>query len=134
MYEAAGTVFVAVNLAGGVRIAAHVVRREIKRPDRQRGELEDRAAHTAHEFRIVEQKQRYGGIAHVHRADAAVGIVLLGEEHHVAVLVGDQLVRAYGVAVGRGGDQPVVLAAQLERRLLQRLVQRAALGEQLAAL
>ena len=46
------------------------------------------------------------------------------------MLVGDQLVRAYGVAVGRGGDQPVVLAAQLERLLLERFVQRAALGHE----
>ena len=113
-----------------MRIASHVVRRKVVCPDRQRGELENRAAHAAHIFRIVEQKQRDGGVAHVHRADAAVGIVLLGEEDHVAALVGDQLVRAYGVAVGRGGDQPVVLAAQLERLLLERFVQRAALGHE----
>jgi len=57
------------------------------------------------------QEQRDGGVAHIHRADAAVGIVLLGEKCHLALGRGDKLVRGKGVPPGGVDDILVVLTA-----------------------
>ena len=125
----------AVYLAGGVRIPAHVVRREVILPHRQAGKLQHRAAQRANQLRLQHQKQRNGRIADVHGADAAVGIVLLGEQHHLPLAVGDQLVRCDGVAVGRRSDERIILAAAIHAHAMEHPVElRAAIVQRIVGL
>jgi len=42
---------------------------------------------------LKEQKKWSGGVEHIHRGDAAVGEILLGEEHWIAIRIGYELVR-----------------------------------------
>ena len=117
-----------VHLARGVGIAAHVVGGEVIGPHGHGGKLQHRAAQGVHQLGGVFQQHGDGGIAHVHGADAAVGVVLLGEEGHFSPGRGNELVGGEGLPPGRGAQVGIVRAAGLLRLPGQLLLQGLATG------
>ena len=84
---------------------------KILSPHRHRGKFQHGPAQSVDQLRAILQKNRDGRIAHIHGADAAVGVVLLGEKRHLARRRGNQLVGGKGVAP-RGVDEPLVVLAR----------------------
>ena len=107
----AGAMAIGVYLACGVGIAAHVVGGEILRPDGHLRKFQHGAAQGVHQLGAIGQEQRYGGIAYIHGADAAVGIVFLGEQRHFPLGSGDELMGGDALPPGSRGDAGVILAA-----------------------
>ena len=98
-----GAFAAAVDLAIGERIGAQIVRRKRPLPARQRGVLHHRLELRLQQRGIEEEEERRGRIDHVDGGDAAVGEVLLGEEHGRAVHVGGESMRRERLAVGKDG-------------------------------
>ena len=109
-----GLLAAAVDLAVGERVLAEIVRGEGELPAGERGVFEDREELGFQQLGVEEEEERGGGVDDVDGGDAAVGEVLFGEEHGVAVGVGDELVRGDGLAVGEDGDVGVVFAADFD--------------------
>ena len=89
----------AVNLSVGDRICSEIVCCERLCPASCVTVLEDTCHHAFLQFRIVEQEERSRRISEVNGVDASVGVVLLGEEEQVAVLVLEKLVGSNDVTV-----------------------------------
>ena len=99
------------TLADSMGITPHIMGGKVKFPHRQLGKVNHRPAQCVYQLGTILQKQRNGRIAYIHRADAAVGVVFLGQKSQLSVWCGDKLVSAEGVAPGGAGNQPVILAA-----------------------
>ena len=81
-----------IDLTGRQRIASDIVRRKVVCPDGHRSKFQHRTAHGIDQLGVIAQKERGRRIADINRADAAVGIVFLGEICHFAFRCGNQLV------------------------------------------
>ena len=99
-----------VDLSAAVRIGACVVRSKVVVPHGHIVELVNRAHHALDELGVVYEVQRNGRIAYVHGGDAAVGVVFLGQEQHVALLILDELVRAHRLTEPCVQHEQVILA------------------------
>ena len=66
--------------------------------------IEDTGCHAFHQFRIVEQEQGDGRIADIHRVDAPVAGIFFREEEDIPLLILEQLMRGYGLAVRGSQD------------------------------
>ena len=104
-----------IDLACGIRIAADIMGRKVLLPYRERGEVEDRATQGIDQFRTEGQKERDGGVADIDGTDAAVGIVLLGEEGHLALRGSDELMGSEGMAPCGRSDESIVVPADCLR-------------------
>ena len=111
-----GALAAAVDLAVGQRIRAQIVRREGPRPAGHACVFEHRLQLRLQQARIEEQRERRARIDHVHRGDAAVAEILLGEVHGGAVGIGHQLVRRQGLPVGQHGQPRVVARRPILRK------------------
>ena len=89
-----------IDLVVGMWIGAEVVRCEVEAPATALAIVEDGGTHALHQVGIVEEEEGCGRIGEVNGIDTAVGVVLLGEEEQVALVVLENLVRRDAMAVG----------------------------------
>ena len=88
-----------VCLSVGYRIGSQVVCSKRLGPPTAPAVLEDGGHHGFLQVRIIDQEERSLRIGQVHRVYAAIGVVLLGEEEQVAILVLEEFVGSYHVPV-----------------------------------
>ena len=67
-----------VNLTPGIRISSYVMRRKIILPHITGRKPEHGTQHSFHILRLIQQEKRHRWVTHIHRTDAAVGVILFG--------------------------------------------------------
>ena len=111
--HAAVRIAAAVNLAGGVRVGAQIVRGRVMLPARAGRVIHQRAKAGLEQVGAEGHHQRAGGVEHVDGGATAVGEVLFREAQRLAVGVGTDFLGGQRLAVGQHADLHVRLTAEL---------------------
>jgi len=100
----------AVNLPIGKGILSQIVRREGKPPTREGGILKYGEKLRLKQLWLEEKEEWSGRVEHIDGGYAAVGEILLCEEHRIAVHIGNKLVGGERLSIGQDGNGCVMLS------------------------
>ena len=115
-----------IDLTIGDGICAQVMSREGLGPAATVAIVEDTGHLSLLQLGVVDEEEGSLGISEVNRIHAAVGVVLLGEEQEVAVLVLEELMGSNHVAIGSGKDLGIFLIAGIQGVIVDHLIEVAA--------